>query len=280
MKSYKDYMLFDKLPQTWCAGCSHGIVLQSIAAVMAELEVDKHDMALVSGIGCFGRVDDYLDINCMHVTLDINCMHATHGRALAAATGVALGNPNLNVLVTMGDGDGTTIGGNHLIHAARRNINVTAIISNNYNYGQTGGQYSATTPTHSITQTSPYGHVEQAFDICQLAIAAGASYVGRATAYNPLMIRKLIKEGMQVKGFSLIEVMSACPTHYGKFNKLGEASRMLKLMNEQSVTVSQAAKLSPEELKGKLVVGCLKNEPRDDYYTEYARIIEAQKVED
>ena len=157
---------------------------------------------------------------------------------------------------------------------------VTAIISNNYNYGQTGGQYSATTPTHSITQTSPYGHVEQAFDICQLAIAAGASYVGRATAYNPLMIRKLIKEGMQVKGFSLIEVMSACPTHYGKFNKLGEASRMLKLMNEQSVTVSQAAKLSPEELKGKLVVGCLKNEPRDDYYTEYARIIEAQKVED
>lgn len=271
MKSYKDYMLFDKLPQTWCAGCSHGIVLQSIAAVMAELEVDKHDMALVSGIGCFGRVDDYLDINCMHVT---------HGRALAAATGVALGNPNLNVLVTMGDGDGTTIGGNHLIHAARRNINVTAIISNNYNYGQTGGQYSATTPTHSITQTSPYGHVEQAFDICQLAIAAGASYVGRATAYNPLMIRKLIKEGMQVKGFSLIEVMSACPTHYGKFNKLGEASRMLKLMNEQSVTVSQAAKLSPEELKGKLVVGCLKNEPQDDYYTEYARIIEAQKVED
>ena len=125
MKSYKDYMLFDKLPQTWCAGCSHGIVLQSIAAVMAELEVDKHDMALVSGIGCFGRVDDYLDINCMHVT---------HGRALAAATGVALGNPNLNVLVTMGDGDGTTIGGNHLIHAARRNINVTAIISNNYNF--------------------------------------------------------------------------------------------------------------------------------------------------
>ena len=166
------------------------------------------------------------------------------------------------------------------VTAASNLQDVTAIISNNYNYGQTGGQYSATTPTHSITQTSPYGHVEQAFDICQLAIAAGASYVGRATAYNPLMIRKLIKEGMQVKGFSLIEVMSACPTHYGKFNKLGEASRMLKLMNEQSVTVSQAAKLSPEELKGKLVVGCLKNEPRDDYYTEYARIIEAQKVED
>ena len=256
MKSYKDYMLFNKLPHTWCAGCGHGIVLQSIA--------------LVSGIGCFGRVDDYLDINCMHVT---------HGRALAAATGVALGNPDLHVLCTMGDGDGTTIGGNHLIHAARRNINVTAIISNNYNYGQTGGQYSATTPTHSITQTSPYGHVEQNFDICKLAIAAGASYVGRATVYNPVLIRKLIKEGMQVQGFSLIEVMSDCPTHYGKFNKLGEASKMMKLMNDQSVTVAQAAKMTEEELAGKLVVGCLKNAPREDYYTSYKKIIDAQEVE-
>lgn len=270
MKSYKDYMLFDKLPHTWCAGCSHGIVLQSIASVLAELGLDKHDIALVSGIGCFGRVDDYLDINCMHVT---------HGRALAAANGVALGNPDLHVLCTMGDGDGTTIGGNHLIHAARRNINVTAIISNNYNYGQTGGQYSGTTPTHSITQTSPYGHIEQNFDVCKLAIAAGASYVGRATAYNPVMMRKLIKEAMQVKGFSLVEVMSACPTHYGKFNKLGAVSHMMQLMNEQSVTVAQAAKMSDEELKGKIVVGCLKNEPRDDYYTSYKRIIDANRIE-
>ena len=270
MKSYKDYMLYYKLPHTWCAGCSHGIVLQSIAATLADLGWDKHDICLVSGIGCFGRVDDYLDINCMHVT---------HGRALAAATGVALGNPNLHVLCTMGDGDGATIGGNHLIHAARRNINVTAIISNNYNYGQTGGQYSSTTPTHSITQTSPYGHIEENFDVCKLAIAAGASYVGRATPYNPVMMRKLMKEAMQVKGFTLVEVMSACPTHYGKFNKLGEASRMMKLMNEQSVTVEQAAKMSEEELKGKLVVGCLKNAPRDDYYTDYKKIIDAHRIE-
>ena len=137
MANYKDYMLIDKLPHTWCAGCGHGIVLQSIASSLAQQGWDKHEIALVSGIGCFGRVDDYLDINCMHVT---------HGRALAAATGVALGNPDLHVLVTKGDGDGATIGGNHLIHCARRNINLTAIVSNNYNYGQTGGQYSATTP--------------------------------------------------------------------------------------------------------------------------------------
>ena len=175
-------------------------------------------------------------------------------------------------------GFGATIGGNHLIHAARRNINVTAIVSNNYNYGQTGGQYSATTPTHSITQTSPYGHVEKNFDLCKLAIAAGASYVGRTTAFNPVLMRQLIKEGMQVRGFSLIEVISACPTHYGKFNKLGEASRMMKLMNERSVTVAQAAKMTDKELEDKIVVGCMKNEPRDDYYTEYARIIEAHRI--
>lgn len=271
MATYKDYMLYYKLPQTWCAGCSHGIVLQSIAAVMAETGWDKHDIALVSGIGCFGRVDDYLDINCMHVT---------HGRALAAATGVALGNPNLHVLVTMGDGDGATIGGNHLIHAARRNLNVTAIVSNNYNYGQTGGQYSSTTPTGSITATSPYGMVEQNFDLCKLAIAAGASYVGRATPYNPVMMRKLIKDGLAVKGFSLIEVMSACPTHYGKFNKLGEASRMMKLMNEQSVSVEKAATMSEEELEGKIVVGCLRNKPREDYYTKYKKIIDSQRNEE
>lgn len=270
MATYKDYMLFDKLPHTWCAGCGDGIILQSIAAVFAEMELDKHDIALVSGIGCFGRVDDYLDINCMHVT---------HGRALPAATGIALANPNLNVLVTMGDGDGTTIGGNHLIHCARRNINLTAIIANNYNYGQTGGQYSGTTPTDSITSTSPYGHIEQNFDICKLAEAAGATYVARGTAYNPIQLRKLIRGGMEHKGFSLIEVMVACPTHYGRYNKQGEAARMMKLMNEQSVSVEQAAKMTEDELKGRIVTGRLVDKDRADYYSNYKKIIDAQNIE-
>ena len=271
MADYKDYMLFNKLPHTWCAGCGHGIILQSIAAVLAEMNLDKHNIALISGIGCFGRVDDYLDINCMHVT---------HGRALAAATGVALGNPKLHVLVTMGDGDGATIGGNHLIHCARRNINLTAIVSNNYNYGQTGGQYSSTTPTGSITATSPYGHVERNFDLCKLAEAAGASYVARAIPFNPVQMRKLIKDGMEVKGFSLIEVMSACPTHYGRYNKQGEAARMMQLMQDQSVSVEEAAKMSPEELEDKLIVGCMVNKPREDYYTKYKKIIDAQRIEE
>ena len=266
MVTYKDYMLFDKLPHTWCAGCGDGIVLQSIAAVFAEMELDKHDICLVSGIGCFGRVDDYLDINCMHVT---------HGRALAAATGIALANPDLHVLVTMGDGDGTTIGGNHLIHCARRNINLTAIIANNYNYGQTGGQYSATTPVNSVTSTSPYGHVEQNFDICKLAEAAGAGYVARATAYNPIQMRKLIRGGIEHKGFSLIETMVACPTHYGRYNKQGEASRMMQLMNEQSISVEKAKSMNEKEREGRLITGLLVNKDRDDYYTKYKRIIDA-----
>ena len=266
MVTYKDYMLFDKLPHTWCAGCGDGLVLQSIAAVFAEMELDKHDICLVSGIGCFGRVDDYLDINCMHVT---------HGRALAAATGIALANPDLHVLVTMGDGDGTTIGGNHLIHCARRNINLTAIIANNYNYGQTGGQYSATTPVNSVTSTSPYGHVEQNFDICKLAEAAGAGYVARATAYNPIQMRKLIRGGIEHKGFSLIETMVACPTHYGRYNKQGEASRMMQLMNEQSISVEKAKSMTEKEREGRLITGLLVNKDRDDYYTKYKRIIDA-----
>lgn len=269
MATYQDYMLFDKLPHTWCAGCGDGIVLQSIAAVFAEMNLDRHEIALVSGIGCFGRVDDYLNINCMHVT---------HGRALAAATGIALANPSLHVIVTMGDGDGATIGGNHLIHCARRNIDLTAIIANNYNYGQTGGQYSATTPIGSITTTSPYGHVEQNFDICKLVTAAGGSYVARATAYNPVQMRKLIRDGISHKGFSLIEVMVACPTHYGRYNKQGEASRMMQLMNEQSVSVEQAAKMTEAELEGKIVVGCLTNKAQESYYAKYKRIMDAQKI--
>lgn len=265
MANYKDYMLFDKLPHTWCAGCGHGIILQAIADALAMQELDKHDIALVSGIGCFGRVDDYLDINCMHVT---------HGRALAAATGVALANPELHVLVTMGDGDGTTIGGNHLIHCARRNINLTAIIANNYNYGQTGGQYSGTTHEGSITSTSIYGHVEPGFDICKLAEAAGAPFVARSTPYNPVQIRNLIKQGMQTKGFALIEILDTCPTHYGRLNKFGDAGHMLEKVHHMTVPVEKAAKMTEEELEGKFVTGVLVNRQREDYYTRYQQIID------
>jgi len=264
MANYKDYMLFDKLPHTWCAGCGHGIILQAIADALAMQELDKRDVALVSGIGCFGRVDDYLNINCMHVT---------HGRALPAATGVSLGNPRLNVIVTMGDGDCATIGGNHMIHAARRNINVTAIVANNYNYGQTGGQYSATTPQGSITSTSIYGHVEPGFDICKLVEAAGAPFVGRSTPFNPVQIRNLVIQGMQTKGFALIEIMDTCPTHYGRLNRMGDAAHMMEKLQAMTVPVEKARTMSAEEMEGKFATGVLVNRPRDDYYTRYQEIV-------
>lgn len=264
MAAYKDYILMDKLPHTWCAGCGHGIVLQAIADTFAKMGLEKREIALVSGIGCFGRVDDYLDINCVHVT---------HGRALPVATGIALANPELSVLVTMGDGDGTTIGGNHLIHAARRNVNLTAIIANNFNYGQTGGQYSGTTPKGSITSTSRYGHIEDGFDICRLVEVSGASYVARGTAYNPVQLRKLIQEGMQTRGFSLIEVIEHCPTHYGKNNRQGSAMEMMKIVNDKCVSIEKAKRMTEQELEGKLLTGCLVKREHEDYAARYAGIV-------
>jgi len=261
MPRYREYMLTEKLPHTWCAGCGHGIILQAIADTFAQLELRKNEIALVSGIGCFGRVDDYLDINCLHVT---------HGRALPVATGVALAGPDLTVLVTMGDGDGATIGGNHLIHAARRNINVTAVVANNLNYGQTGGQYSSTTPCGSMTATSAYGHIEDPFDVCQLVMAAGATYVARGSVDNPVLLRKLLADGIRHRGFSLIEVMEYCPTHFGRKNRAGSPADMIRRLQRQSVTVSQAGTMTQEELEGRFIVGCLRSVEKDDYHTRYA----------
>ena len=264
MANYKDYILFDKLPHTWCSGCGHGVILRAIADIFAMQNMDKHKLAIVSGIGCFGRIDDYLDVNCMHVT---------HGRALPAATGLALANPELDVLVTMGDGDCATIGGNHLIHSCRRNINLTAIVANNYNYGQTGGQYSATTPEESLTSTSVYGHIEPGFDLCKLAEAAGAPFVARSSVFNPVQIRNLIKCGMQVKGFAFIEILDICPTHFGRLNKLGDAAQMLEELNSMTIPVETAKKISIGEMAGKLATGILVNQNREDYYTKYCHII-------
>ena len=179
---YKDYLLEEKMPLFWCAGCGNGITLQAIFRGMDSLGWTKENTVVTTGIGCWGKADDYVTTN---------SFHGTHGRALPVSTGIALANPDLNVVTLMGDGDGATIGGNHLIHAARRNINLTAILVNNLNYGMTGGQYSGTTPKHAITKTSPYGHVENGFDICKLVAASGAPYVARATVFDVVQLQKL-----------------------------------------------------------------------------------------
>lgn len=265
---YDDYLIKDRLPLFWCAGCGNGNVLGAILRSFAELQLDRKKTAVVTGIGCWGKADDYIDTN---------TFHGTHGRALPFATGIKLANPELKVLALMGDGDGATIGGNHLIHAARRNVDITAIVVNNFNYGMTGGQYSGTTPQDSYTTTSPYGHVEHGFDICKLVQAAGAPYVARGSVYAIGQLQKLITEGLNKKGFSFIEVISTCPTHFGRLNGLKNVTDMLYWIKDNSVTVKQAEKMTPEERKNKIVLGKFADEDMDDYGTKYLKIQEKAK---
>ena len=186
------YLKQDSLPLMWCSGCGNGIVLGALLRAFEELGYRHNEIVVVTGIGCWGKADDYLATN---------ALHTTHGRALAFATGIKAVKPALHVVVLMGDGDGVTIGGNHFIHSARRNIDLTAIIVNNYNYGMTGGQFSATTPAESITSTTRYGNPERDFDVCALAEAAGANYVARETVANGLALKNRIKEALGEKGF-------------------------------------------------------------------------------
>jgi len=267
--NYLEYLRTDKFPHFWCSGCGNGIVLGAIARAFEELELTRENTVVVTGIGCWGKADDYVSTN---------SFHGTHGRALAFATGIKLANPDLHVVVLMGDGDGITIGGNHFIHAARRNVDLTAVLVNNFNYGMTGGQYSGTTPEERITTTSRYGHIEEGFDICAVAEAAGAKYVARASTQDPQQLKNLIRDGMKKKGFACIEAISPCPTHFGRNNGMRAAADLMRWVKECSVTPAQAAGMTEEELSGKLVMGKLCDKPGEDYGTKYLKVIEkAQK---
>lgn len=264
----QDYLLEEKLPHFWCAGCGNGIVLHAILASIDRQHWTRENTVVATGIGCWGKADDYVKTN---------TFHGTHGRALAFSTGIKLANPELNVLTLMGDGDGITIGGNHLIHAARRNVDVTAIMVNNLNYGMTGGQYSGTTPINAITKTSPYGHVEQSFDVCGVVKAAGGSFVARGTVYDVIQLETIMEQAMSHRGFSFVEVISPCPTHYGRSNKLGKASDMMKWIKENTINSARAAAMTMDELKGKFVTGVLENREQEDYSTAYQHVIDRLK---
>lgn len=186
------YFRMDKLPHIWCPGCGHGIIMKAVVDAIDDMGLEKDKVCIVSGIGCSSRAPGYMDFN---------TLHTTHGRALAFATGIKMANPELHVIVVSGDGDSAAIGGNHLIHAARRNIDITTIIFNNNIYGMTGGQYSPTTPTGEKGTTAPYGNIDKNFDLCELSKAAGATYVGRATAYHAKMIKNLTKKVYKTKDF-------------------------------------------------------------------------------
>ena len=266
-----DYIHPEKLPLFWCAGCGNGIVFQSILRSMDKHNLKKEETAVVTGIGCWGKADDYMATN---------SFHGTHGRALAFSTGMKLANPDLHVFTLMGDGDGITIGGNHLIHAARRNLDLVVVMVNNLNYGMTGGQYSGTTPKGAITKTSVYGHVEDGFDVCDVVRAAGATFVARGTVMDVVQLNNLIDKAVEHKGFSFVEVISPCPTHYGKNNKQGAAPKMMQYIKDHTVPVAKAKDKSREELVGKYVTGIFADYQKDDYMTSYQRIIDSLKPEE
>jgi 2-oxoglutarate ferredoxin oxidoreductase subunit beta len=261
----KKYLRVNRMPHIWCPGCGHGIVMQAIIRAIHSVGLDKNKTVIVSGIGCSSRASGYMDFD---------TIHTTHGRALAFATGIKMARPELNVIVMTGDGDAAAIGGNHLIHAARRNIGLTCICMNNNIYGMTSGQYSPTTPACAYATTAPYGNIDPSFDLCKLVQAAGASYVARGTAYQARMLEKYIAKGIQNDGFSFIEAVDQCPTYYGRKNKLGDPYAMMKLQAELSVPVSKAASMTPEELYGKIVTGEMWAQPRPEYASSYQTVIE------
>lgn len=261
----RKYLRQNKLPHIWCPGCGNGIVLGAFVRAYSQLGYDQDKTVIVSGIGCSSRAAGYLDFN---------TLHTTHGRALAFATGIKIARPELNIFVFMGDGDSTAIGGNHFIHAARRNINLTAIIFNNNIYGMTGGQSSPLTPTNSCATTAPYGSIERPFDLAELAKAAGATYVARSTTYHVPMLTKLIKEGANHNGLSIIEVITACPVSYGRRNKMGNGYDMLNWQKENAVPVNKAKDYAPEEMQGKFLIGELYKTQAPEFTKMYEQFME------
>ena len=258
-------------PHIWCPGCGHGIIMHALLRALVELDKKKSQTVIASGIGCSSRMPGYIDA-CT--------VHTTHGLSLAFATGIKLANPSLTVVDVMGDGDCSAIGGNHFIHACRRNIDITAIVMNNNIYGMTGGQASPTTPQGALATTTPYGAIDPAFDICRLAEGAGASYVARATIANPKMAEQYIANGIKKKGFAVIEIVSSCHTQFGRRNKRRTPIDNINYFKENTVTLARSKNMSSEELAGKIVVGEFVNKDIPEYTEQYLSLIERVRGKD
>jgi 2-oxoglutarate ferredoxin oxidoreductase subunit beta len=258
------YLRHDKkFPHVWCPGCGIGIMLGALVRAIDKCGLAKDDVVLVSGIGCSGRLPVYVDFS---------TLHTTHGRALTFATGIKLAKPRLKVIVVMGDGDAVAIGGNHFIHAARRNIDLTAIILNNSVYGMTGGQYSPTTPYGMKSTTTRYANIEHAFQISELAVTSGASFVARGTVYHAVNLDDLMQRAFLKEGFSVVEVIAHCHTQYGKLNKMGGPIEMLEWQRDHAVSVERAAAMTAEDLQDKFLTGVLIDRDLPVYQREYDRI--------
>ncbi len=267
---YEQFLRMDRMPHMWCPGCGIGIIVKALIKAFESSDWAPEDTAMISGIGCTSRAPGYLD---MHT------LHTTHGRALSFATGVKFARPDKHVAVISGDGDSTAIGGNHLIHACRRNIDITLVIVNNNIYGMTGGQYSPTTPVDAKAATTPWGNIDHPFDVAELCKGAGATYVARGHVGSAAQLERLIRGGLQHKGFSIIEVLSNCHTQYGRRNKLADPIDLINSITKKTVNVRQAAKMEPEKLKEKTIVGLLyHDEEKVEYCEAYNSVIDRATV--
>ena len=262
---FTPYMREDRLPHIFCPGCGNGTIMNAFLAGMEKAEMDFDNIAMVSGIGCSSRIPGYM--NC-------DSLHTTHGRALSFATGLKTANKDLDVVVFTGDGDCASIGGNHLIHAARRNINLTVICINNNIYGMTGGQISPTSPKGSFGTTAPYGNMDSPFNLAELVAAAGATYSARWTTIQIENLVSSIKDGLKNPGFSFIEVVTQCPTYYGRKNKLRTPTAMAVTLKMNTVFKSAADRMRKKDLEGKIVVGEFANSQKPEFTENIERISE------
>ncbi len=258
----KEYIREKFFPHIWCPGCGHGIVLNGLLHAVENMGLKKNDLVMVSGIGCSSRIAGYLDFH---------TLHTIHGRALAFAIGVKMSRPELTLLVPMGDGDALSIGGNHFIHACRRNIDMTAIVMNNRVYGMTGGQYSPLSGYGTMATTAPYTNIDQEFDIVSMATASGATFVARTTAYHVQQMTDVLEEAIRHKGFSVVEVMSPCPTYFGRKNKEGSAVDMMEKLKTTTTPIGSKAKQEDPSL---IERGVFVKKEMPEYCDEYQKIIE------
>jgi 2-oxoglutarate/2-oxoacid ferredoxin oxidoreductase subunit beta len=256
------YLRQEAMPNVWCPGCGHGNVMQAIAKAFDNAQLDLDNVVVVGGIGCASRMPFFLNTN---------SMHTTHGRALAFATGIKLARPELTVIVVMGDGDALAIGGNHLIHACRRNIDLTALILNNEIYGMTGGQLAPTTPEGLRSSTSMLGSIDAPFDAVELALAGGATYVARTTTFDFDDMPRLIEAAVRHPGFGMVEILTQCPTYFGRLNKLGSGRQLLDYEKDMTEPLGQ---ITRDDMVGELPIGVFREEIRPEYTRRYAALCE------
>ncbi len=265
------YLRREILPTTFCVGCGGGTVLNTFATAIDEMKIDPRDMVCVTGIGCSSWIPSPYFL--------CDTLHTTHGRAIAFASGVKVMKPEMKVIIIAGDGDIAGIGGNHLIHAARRNIDLTVFLVNNFIYGMTGGQVSPTTPFGARTTTSPYRNVEHPFKIAEIVAAAGASYVARWTTYHAFQLMESMQTAINTPGFSFVEIISQCPVSFGKLVGMPDAVTMLRQFRDTSIHIDETRDMSESELEGKIVVGKMIQRSRTELCESLRQINHDRKIE-